>query len=210
MSDTAEVYSSNMNVWRTIESKPISQSSSFHALHGFLFAIHHDSMMAFNLNKEVFIGGIKLPVVSLDEEESSIDITVSKDTVVAITCVLEEGKINLWTLDDETCVCSGGVEASWTKVLCVDIGVPDEFFCVLYSNFEFILIEKDGDRILYNWNTKETTDVAVRPYLERGEIFKYTKSLFSLVGSKRIMWANSYRNLRFSSDWDGGSDAGDD
>ncbi|KAK1380039.1 F-box domain-containing protein [Heracleum sosnowskyi] len=125
VSSSAEVYSSNRNCWRKIESKLIDYpvSRSFHVFRGFLFALgDNDSMMAFNLNKEVFICGIKLPVISSPDDESFVHINDFKDTISVTYSLEKEGKIKLWALDDETGVCSGGVEASWTKVLSVDVG----------------------------------------------------------------------------------------
>ncbi|XP_074347616.1 putative F-box protein At1g50870 [Apium graveolens] len=197
----AEVYSSNMNGWRKID-KPIAYPySNFHAFHGFLFSIEHtfNSMMAFNLNKETFICGIKLPDGHFDDDNSLIDITDFKDNVAVINSIVNQGKIHLWTLDDEACVCSG-VEASWTKVISVNVGVVSEHFSFLYSNSHFLLFDKDGERFLFNWNTEVTTEVTTQPYVD--EFFKYTKSLFWLEGFRRIRWAASSPRLQDSSDSD--------
>ncbi|KAK1380028.1 F-box domain-containing protein [Heracleum sosnowskyi] len=174
VSTSAEVYSSNRNGWLKIESELIDTpaSSSFLVFHGFLFAIGDtNSMMAFNLNKEVFIYGIKLPISNFDNDTSFIDITYFKDNIGVINSIVNEG-------------------------------VPIEFLKVLYSNSQCLLFEKDEDRFSYMWNNKVTTNIPTRPYLERGEIFKYTKSLFSLVGFKRIKWAASSPRLEDSSDSD--------
>ncbi|KAK1380043.1 F-box domain-containing protein [Heracleum sosnowskyi] len=209
---SAEVYSSNTNNWRNIQSESIDSpcEGKYHVLHGFLFAIGlNNTMMAFNLNKEVFICDINLPVNSLDDLNIQTSVTDFKDTVAVMFSILNQGKINLWTLDNETCVCSGGVKASWTKVLSVDLGVPLDSVEGLFNNVHFLQSKSDGhefnsdsDRFLYNWSEKVTTNVPDHLFLESDQFFKYTKSLFSLVGFKRIKWAASSSRLQDPSTWD--------
>ena len=67
-------------------------------------------MMAFDLNKEVFIYNIKLPTV--DPEGTCI--AGYYDSIAVMMCEQSENKVKLWTLDDEACLSGGGVEASWT------------------------------------------------------------------------------------------------
>ncbi|KAK1380044.1 hypothetical protein POM88_026788 [Heracleum sosnowskyi] len=212
---SAEVYSSNNNNWRKIESKPIDFpcESNFHVLHGFLFAIgHNNSMLAFNLNKEVFICNINLPLSTLDDAKPfdiQTCVTDFENTIAFIISILNKGKINLWTLDNEASVCTNGVKASWTKVLSVDVGVPLGFVHGLFNNVQFLLSasdESDVNQFLYNWNNKVTIEVPTGLFLERGQFFKYTKSLFSLLGFKRIKCDASSRRLEDSSDLEGSSD----
>ncbi|KAK1386374.1 F-box domain-containing protein [Heracleum sosnowskyi] len=116
-----EVYSLNKNVWRNIETR-LSDIPYRHrietCLHGFLFAIGHNGMMAFDLNKEVFICDISLPVRSNDA-----CIADFKDSVAVIIFNFSEkvDRIKLWTLDDEACLRGVGVEASWTMMLTIDV-----------------------------------------------------------------------------------------
>ncbi|KAK1398638.1 F-box domain-containing protein [Heracleum sosnowskyi] len=201
---SAKVYSSIRNDWQNIQPKPsdVPQGNSFDVcFHGFLFAIGRNSgmMMAFNLNKELFICDINLPGCSFDDAPGSIETRVSdfKDTITVIFFVVDDGEIQLWTLDDEACLHGGGVEALWTNVLSIDVGVPLLFVEGLFNNFQIFVVNRDKDRFMYDLNKKVTG-----PYFEfeTGEIFKYTKSLFSLQGFKRIKWAASSLRLQDSSD----------
>ncbi|KAK1380042.1 F-box domain-containing protein [Heracleum sosnowskyi] len=200
---SAQVYSSNRNVWRNIQPKPIDfpQGNIFDVcFHGFLFAIGKNSgMMAFDLNKELFICDINLP----GDAQSSLKTRVCdfKDTVAVMFSNMVNGKIQLWTLDDEACLCGGGVKALWTNVLSIDLGVPLNFVEGLFNNFQLLLVNRDGDRFMYDLTKKVTTNVT-GPYFETGEIFKYTESLFLLEGFKRIKWAASSMRLQDSSDSD--------
>ncbi|WOH12843.1 hypothetical protein DCAR_0832352 [Daucus carota subsp. sativus] len=198
---SAEVYSSNINNWRKIKQKlsDISGYISFHTcFHGFLFALQHyfstgsKGMVAFDLNKEVFIRDINLPVGSFDYGSSSSEIAQYKDTIAFIVSysIADSAKINLWTLDNEACLSGGGVEASWTKVLSLDVGVPFNFVEGLFNDTQFLLYGVSGGRLLYNSNDKLTTEVPGYPNIAPCAIFKYTKSLFSLTGFKRIKWAS--------------------
>ncbi|XP_017222032.1 F-box/kelch-repeat protein At3g06240 [Daucus carota subsp. sativus] len=191
---SAEVYSSNMNNWHKIKQKISDGPIKFHiCFHGFLCALQHYSgskgMVAFDLNKEVFICRINVPVSSF-EFGSSSEIAQYKDSIAFIhSDSIMDGKINLWTLDNEACLSGGGVEASWTKVLILDVGVPFLFVEGLFNNTQFLLFGVGGDRLLYNSNNKSSTEVPGYPNIATCEFFKYTKSLFSLTGFKRIKWA---------------------
>lgn len=109
------VYSANGDTWRDISTyDPIDypKSNDFDVcLHGFLFGTGYNGMMAFDLNKEVFICNIKLLVSSIDAH-----IIDCKDSVAVYIC--QGNNFNLWTLDDE---------ASWTMMFCIDFsGVPQD------------------------------------------------------------------------------------
>ena len=149
-----EIYSSNRNTWRKIEPTPTDYPNYNHfdaSLHGFLFTIGYCGMIAFDINKEVFISDINLPYSLGDYAYFETRVTEFKDSVATIVSVMYKRKIKLWTLDDEACLCrSGGVEASWTIM----------------------------------------------------QVFKYRKSLFSLVRFKRIKWDVSYSRQHDSSDSD--------
>ncbi|XP_017240286.2 uncharacterized protein LOC108213058 isoform X1 [Daucus carota subsp. sativus] len=123
-----QVYSANRDTWRNIEIKliDIPYNCAFDiCLHGFLFAMGCSGMMAFNLNKEVFICEIKLPIKPSDPHKCyDARIVDFKDSIAIMFSNDEElssGKINLWTLDDEACLRDGGVEASWTFMLNIDV-----------------------------------------------------------------------------------------
>ncbi|XP_074364465.1 F-box/kelch-repeat protein At3g23880-like [Apium graveolens] len=181
----AKVYSSNRNEWRCIEPRPIDvpQRNVFDiCFHGFLFAIGNNSgMMAFNLNKELFICDINLPVTSFDDAQSSTKTRVSNfnDTIAVIFCTMDNGKIQLWTLDNEACLCGGGVQALWTKVLSIDVGLPLYLVEGLYNNSQFLVVGRDGNRFMYDLNKKVTKNFT-GPYFEATEIFKYTARFIGL------------------------------
>lgn len=198
---SAKVYSSNRNEWRCIEPKPIDvpQRNIFDiCFHGYLFAIGKSTgLMAFNLNKELFICDINLPVSSFHDAQSSTNTRVSNfnDTIAAIFCNMYNGEIQLWKLDNEACLCGDGVKALWTKVLSIDVGLPLYLVEGLFNNFQLFLVGRNGNRFMYDLNKKVTTNFT-GPYFEASEIFKYTKSLFSLKGFKRIKWADSSSSMQ--------------
>ncbi|XP_017220909.1 F-box/kelch-repeat protein At3g06240 isoform X1 [Daucus carota subsp. sativus] len=142
ISGCAEVYSSNRNDWRKIKHELINISGhvEFHVcFHGFLLATGYyiKGMIAFDLNKEVFICDIKLPVGSDDVKSCrGTHIAQYKDTIAFISYDNIRGseKINLWTLDNEACLSGGGLEASWTKVLGLDVGIRKAWFHSQDSN----------------------------------------------------------------------------
>lgn len=196
VSTFAEVYSSNRNGWRKIESKPVNtyhyRNSFDVCFHGFLFVIgRNNCMSAFNLNKEFLIWDINLPAGTFDDATRSIEthVTVLKDTIAVTISDMDEGRIQLWTLDDEACLCDGGVSALWTKVLTVDEGVALYHVEHLFNNAQFSLIDEDGYHYLYDFNKEVTKKIPDSLYLAPYEIFKYTKSLFSLEGFEQIKWA---------------------
>nr|XP_017223123.1 PREDICTED: uncharacterized protein LOC108199693 isoform X2 [Daucus carota subsp. sativus] len=194
---SAEVYSSNMNNWRKIEqnlSDIYGYISFYICFHGFLFALQDyrgtKGMVAFDLNKEVFICDNNLPVGSFEYVEYS-KIAQYKDTIAFIVSdsITDNNKINLWILDNIACL-RGGVEASWTKVLSFDVGAPYDVVEGPFNDIQFLLEDVDCiNRLLYNSNNKLTTEFPGFPKIAPCELFKYTKSLFSLTGFKRIKWA---------------------
>lgn len=126
------------------------------------------------------------------------------DTIAVTISNMDKGIIHLWTLDDEACLCGGsggGVGASWTKVIAVDVGVPLHFVGGLFNNVH-LLLDIDGDVILYDLNKKVVSNVTVPGLLGTHEFFKYMKSLFSLKGFKRIKWADALSRLQNSWYWD--------
>ncbi|KAK1380027.1 F-box domain-containing protein [Heracleum sosnowskyi] len=202
-----EVYSSNRNDWRKIEPKRIENPNCTNkfdvCFHGFLFATgSHGGMIAFDLNKEVFICDIKLPVSPFDGYHGfdATRIRVFKDSIAFISYQYRD-KINLWTLDDEACFRGSGVEASWTKMLSIDVGVRLKCVKGLFNNVQFLLNCKVGVHFMYNSDKKVTTSLHSPPDLLHGEVLSYTESLFSLVGSKRVKWIASSSRLQDSLDF---------
>ncbi|XP_017220910.1 F-box/kelch-repeat protein At2g43445 isoform X2 [Daucus carota subsp. sativus] len=208
ISGCAEVYSSNRNDWRKIKHELINISGhvEFHVcFHGFLLATGYyiKGMIAFDLNKEVFICDIKLPVGSDDVKSCrGTHIAQYKDTIAFISYDNIRGseKINLWTLDNEACLSGGGLEASWTKVLGLDVGVSFDNVEGLFNNIQFLLF--GDERLLYNSNKKLTTKVPSYPNYAPSTFLRYTKSLVSLTGFKRIKWAASSLRSHESSEWE--------
>ncbi|XP_017221701.1 uncharacterized protein LOC108198456 [Daucus carota subsp. sativus] len=191
-SRSVEVYSSSKNNWREIHLKstyvPPRISSEF-CFKGFLIALKdRSSMLTFDLNKEVFHCGIDLPVVSKPvvsfANRSSLFgtqtcVTEFKDTIAYIISI-NDGKIDMWTLDDKDCLGGRGVKASWSKVHVIDLGAPLNLVQFIFSSAQFLVIEKDGRRILYDLDEIVITEFSIYPYLKSHRFFKYGKSLFHL------------------------------
>nr|XP_017251750.1 PREDICTED: uncharacterized protein LOC108222342 [Daucus carota subsp. sativus] len=198
-SSSTSVYSSNRNAWRKMF--PIKQNLPIDVpfvalevcLHGFLLTTGHKGMMAFDLNKEVFIYNIKLPV---DPEDTCI--AEYYDSIAVMMCEKSENKVKLWTLDDEACLSGGGVEASWTMKLSFDVG-DQNFYRPrgLFNSVEFLLVDYNLNRFLYNPYKQAPTNL--RPTTSWAEISNHTKSLFPVAGSKPVKWtASPWRQL----EWD--------
>lgn len=191
------VYSSNRNAWRNIDSKLIQAPyDDFHVcLHGFLFSTVGNGMMAFDLNKEVFICHINLPVRPFDDDSEYFNTCIAefKDSIAINFSEnnIWSDKIKLWKLDDETCLHGGGVKASWTLMLNINLGEPLQYVDDLFNSVEFLVGTEDGSQLLYNSDKKVTRHVPDVPYFGYPEVFKYTESLFSLAGSKRVNWTAS-------------------
>ncbi|XP_063949007.1 F-box protein At4g11590-like [Daucus carota subsp. sativus] len=197
---STSVYSSNRNAWRKMY--PIKQILPIDVpfvalevcLHGFLLTTGHKGMMAFDLNKEVFIYDIKLPV---DPEDTCI--AEYYDSIAVMMCERSENKVKLWTLDDEACLSGGGVEASWTMKLSFDVG--DQHFYRpqgIFNSVEFILVDYRYNRFLYNPYKQAPTNLR---RTTSWEIFNHKKSLFPVAGSKPVKWtASPWRQLQL--EWD--------
>ncbi|KAK1398267.1 F-box domain-containing protein [Heracleum sosnowskyi] len=186
---SAEVYFSNRNAWRKIEPKPIDVpfNVGFHVcLHGFLLTVGHKGMMAFDLNKEVFICNIENPAGPTDGR-----ITEFNDSISVSAYAKFDDKVNLWTLDSEACLQGGGVKVSWTKILSVHVGLPLDWVAGLLNSVDFILVDRDGEWFFYNFKNEDARNLQDPPYFGGSEIFKYTKGLFSFEGSKRVKWTAS-------------------
>ncbi|XP_074376800.1 putative F-box protein At5g52610 [Apium graveolens] len=184
---TAEVYSANTNVWRRIKPNPTDLPSYDEfdvCVNGFLCCVGTFGMMAFDLNKEVFICRIKLPEghwpVRIIEFDDCVAVTASKEYDLFDV-------FNLWKLDDEACLRDSGIEASWTLMLSVDIGHPVGFVFGYFNSGDFLLCtEDDYTWILYNSDKKEARYVPVS--LENYPTLKYNESLVSITGFEQVNW----------------------
>ncbi|KAK1386385.1 F-box domain-containing protein [Heracleum sosnowskyi] len=182
-----EVYSLNRNVWRKIETK-LSDTPNREIfeifLHGFLFAIGlNGMMMAFDLNREVFVCDIELPARSDDACLSDF-----KDSIAVILSNFDDDMINLWTLDDEACLRGVGVEASWTMMLTIDVGVRVDWVYGIFNSVEFLL--ESGDCFSYNLDKKVGRYIDTNPFFDFVDLFKYTESLVPVAGSKLVNWSD--------------------
>ncbi|XP_017251403.1 F-box protein At1g30790-like [Daucus carota subsp. sativus] len=192
-----EVYSAERDTWRNIETKliDIPYNCRFDiCLHGFLFATGYSGMVAFNLNKEVFICDIKLPINCKGPRKCyDARIVDFKDSIAVMFSNDEElrsGKINLWILDDEACLRGGGVEASWTFMLNIDVGKQLGYLKGLFNNVEFLLIY--GEWISYNYDRKVVRYIRTYPLFDYDDVFKYTESqqMLLVTGSKMVNWSD--------------------
>lgn len=216
---SAEVYSANKNIWQNINAKltDVPARSSFDiCLHGFLLAKGYNGMVAFDLNKEVFICDIKLPLSS-NVSGTSTCIVDFKDIIAAVIFRGADHEIKLWTLDNEACLCSGdcGVEASWTMMLSIDLSQRFDFVRGLFNSVEFMLRitneEVAGDFFSYNSDKKIGRFMLIYPFFDFYDVFKYQESLLTIPGSKQIDWPadeddNKGRNADSEDDYEG-SDA---
>ncbi|KAK1362862.1 hypothetical protein POM88_038423 [Heracleum sosnowskyi] len=171
----AEVYSATRNCWGIIEHKmtDVPLIYEFHVcIHGFFFTTGQNGVMAFDLNKELFICNINLPVSSNDAR-----IIDFKDSVAVYNCQGLD-KLNLWMLDDEACLRrSGGIKASWTKMFCIELGVPLYSVEGFFNNVEFLILSKrNGEWFSCDSEKKLVKNFNVNPYFVSGTVCKYTES----------------------------------
>ncbi|XP_063938218.1 F-box protein At5g07610-like isoform X2 [Daucus carota subsp. sativus] len=190
---SAAVYSTNRDAWRNIDSKltDVPRSTRLKVcLHGFLITTGKRGLIAFDLNKEVFVCDIKLPV-NIKSVHSLYDTqdVVFKDSIAFIAYMIDKPhRINLWTLDDEACLRGGGVQASWTLKL--NIGLDEQFFDVqglnnivdllFFSRGWWYSLGKIVNRYIYPRDGEFI-------YFEE-DFFKYSESLLSFEGSIPVNW----------------------
>ncbi|KAK1362860.1 F-box domain-containing protein [Heracleum sosnowskyi] len=194
-----EVYSATRNSWRSIKHSltdiPINH---FHVcLHGFLFTIGNNGMMAFDLNKEVFICNIKLPVISSSDAHLKEDHIIDFKDSVAI-CIGFIKKVDLWTLDDEACFRGGGeINASWTMMFSIGLSEPLDYVEGFFNRVVFLIAVVGGDELfLYNSEEKVGEMVYnINQFFEIGtSVCKCTESLVSIAGSELINCSDSDNN----------------
>ncbi|KAK1392881.1 F-box domain-containing protein [Heracleum sosnowskyi] len=186
----AEVYSANADVWRKVDPRPTDYPGCDEfdvCVNGFLCCEGFHGMMAFDLEKEVFTCGIRpLPATSFNS--TFIDFNGS---VGIITKGCESKAYNLWTLDDEACLRGGGVKASWTPRLSIDVDCPMPYPRVYgcFDSGEFLLCAGSGTYLLHNSRDKEKEprNVPLLNIIGR-RLIKYNESLVSITGSKKVHW----------------------
>ncbi|KAL8106738.1 hypothetical protein AgCh_023484 [Apium graveolens] len=101
-------------------------------------------------------------------------------------------KINVCALDDDACLRGGGVEASWTPMFSIDLDSATELYYGYFCSADFFLLLTDDEEmwILRNSDMKEfkfvplSVDVVGQLY----QSYKYTESLVSLAGFRRVNW----------------------
>ncbi|KAK1352851.1 F-box domain-containing protein [Heracleum sosnowskyi] len=199
----AEVYSANMNVWRKVPD-PIDFPLSKHfdvCVNGFLCSIGKHGMMVFDLNKEVVNCAIKLPVnisgykdARIIEFNNSVAVVQMRNTFNFVDKnFVFDGKINIWTLNDDACLHGSGVEASWTLLCSIDT-VAAEIIHGYFSKRDLLLLinyhSEDYAWISCDVDKKEakivslSVDMAYYDYTRF--IYKHTLSLVSLAGFKQF------------------------
>ncbi|XP_074354822.1 putative F-box protein At1g47790 [Apium graveolens] len=102
-------------------------------------------------------------------------------------------RVKMWTLDDDACLCGGGVEASWTPVFSIDLGIPAYIVHGFFSNKDVqILLENVDVWISCNIDKKEAKiiplSIDMAKELYNRHIYKYTESLVSLEGFGQVNW----------------------
>lgn len=164
-------------------------------------------MIAFDLKMEVFNCAIKLPAPTFDDNiteynglDPDVRITEFKDFIAVIiyTRNIYNCRIDLWALDDGACLRGRGIQASWTLIHNIYIRQPVQFIHGYFKGGDFLLLidavwymynpcnEEDDLCFSVNEKARNFTDA-----LYTGQIFRYTRSLFKIAGSKQVNW-NAY------------------
>lgn len=187
---SAEVYSEKRNAWRRVQPKPcdVPYYDVFDVcVNGLLCCTGMYGLMAFDLNKEVFKSGIKLPVRCRDIRRYDARLTVVNDSIAVAFFSRDEelsGKVKLWMLDDDACLRGGEVEASWTLVLSIRVDIPGHFVLGYFNSGDLLLVVGEDIWLSYNTEKKEVKDVPDSIYMT--QVIKYNESLVSIAGSKQV------------------------
>lgn len=183
----AEIYSANSNDWREVNPSPTDHCKYDKlnvCLNGFLCCpgSRPMSMIAFDLDKEVFTFGINLPAIS-----SNYCITDFNDSIAFVTIMEDKSNraIQLWTLDNEACL-RGGVEASWTVILTVDVDFPNPRVIVCFNSGDFLLYSVRDGYLLWNSHKKEFRNVPDSVRIAN-RIIRYHESFVSITGSQQVL-----------------------
>lgn len=193
---SAEVYSAKANVWRKVDPRPTDypECDEFEVcVNGFLCCEGLYGLMAFDLHKEVFTCGIRpLPARSFNSSFTDFN-----DSIAIIVSEDESNVYKLWTLDDEACLHGGGVKASWTLRLTIDVDFPEDSSPHVYGCFnsgDFLLCAGRGTYLLYNSHKKVARNVSISNIIGR-RLIKYNETLVSVTGSKQVQWNARDNNI---------------
>ncbi|XP_063943380.1 putative F-box protein At4g21240 [Daucus carota subsp. sativus] len=106
--------------------------------------------------------------------------------------------INMWKLEDDSCLRGGGVEASWTLMFSIDLAMPTELFNGYFSNGDLLLLIGYEDYRWISCNARKKEARIARVYILEDHrytryLYRYTESLVSLAGFKlQISWNRGY------------------
>ncbi|KAK1354874.1 F-box domain-containing protein [Heracleum sosnowskyi] len=178
------VYSAKKNSWREVKPNPldIPWGTFDVCIHGYLCGRGNYGMVAFDLNKEVFICNVKLPIPNDASKACLMDF---KDSIALVIPQGKGDKINLWTLDDEACLNGSGLEASWTLMASIDhLGSPVQFVKGYLDYGDFQLVSEFENCLSYNEYKNGTGKVQF--YYETLKAFKYTETLVSISDFKQV------------------------
>ncbi|KAK1377759.1 F-box domain-containing protein [Heracleum sosnowskyi] len=169
-----EVYSLNMNVWRKIRPKPMTDSLSEYCVcvNGFLCWTGDNSVVAFDLNREVFNCGTMFPDGLSNNLSNNYCVIDFNNSIALIKDTGLNGDIMLWTLDNVECLGGdGGVAACWNLVLSInkaDLPLP---YVHSYFNNGDILLDNLYEWFLYNLDSKEAKEIPASISFLPGRIF---------------------------------------
>ncbi|XP_063950131.1 uncharacterized protein LOC135152896 [Daucus carota subsp. sativus] len=193
----SSVYSAKSNSWREIEVEPtdVPNKEKFDlCLHGFILCIGDEGMMAFDLEAEVFVCGVELPDVFGDGTIPDYLINILavitdfNDSIAVTISNFCDTDFSLWTLDDEACLRGDEVEASWTKMLSIDVGLPISSVLGYYNRRDFMLKDESCEWFLYNSEEENYRYPLI--YMDARQVFKYAESLIPIPGSKQVRWTD--------------------
>ncbi|XP_017251131.1 uncharacterized protein LOC108221785 [Daucus carota subsp. sativus] len=194
----SSVYSANSNSWRKIEVEPtdVPKKEKFDlCLHGFILCIGYKGLMAFNLEAEAFVCGVELPVhgdgksTITDDLNNIQGVIIEFHDSIAVMTISNYDQpsnryFNLWTLDDEACLRGDEIEASWTKMLSIDVGLPIRSVLGYYNRRDFMLEDESGEWFLYK---SDEENYRIAPiYMDPHQVFKYVESLIPIPGSRQV------------------------
>ncbi|KAK1377731.1 hypothetical protein POM88_024475 [Heracleum sosnowskyi] len=158
-------------------------------------------IITFDLHTDVIYSpAIKYPVPTFKAQINNFDlldatarITNFKDSV-NVGCKSQDSynagfyhmnyKLNLWALDDKACLRGGGIQASWTLIYNIRVKLPLNHVHGYLNTGHLLLLLYGQDWCLYSLNRKRPR-YFINKYLF-GEVFKYTKSIFTIPGFKQL------------------------
>ncbi|XP_017239298.1 putative F-box protein At4g21240 [Daucus carota subsp. sativus] len=184
----AEVYTTNADSWRMIETPPIVQKfrifpsgKCVESKNGVLYLEGTNGLLWFNLHNEV-LGVHPYPQKSLHHVKMSDLLDLQGSVAMIRRSTDDESVPSLWLLDGD------GGKLSWTKKCNLEGASDIQWIVSYWYSGYFIGFDDDSGRIFYGYKKKETNKPCFpADVLDEAEsVVKHCDSLVSLKGFEQL------------------------